>query len=817
MTPMMEQYLRIKERYKDCLLLFRLGDFYEAFFDDAEQLSNVLRIVLTSRNGNPMAGIPYHALSQYLKKLVDAGLKVAICEQVGDPSKSQGLVKREVTRVITPGTLIDEELLSEENNFLMIVSSGKSGYSFAITDISTGQLLVGSCSNIEEIEDRIASFSPSQVLFQRSLKELSKEILGNRPCSFVEYVEDWHFALTSGVEYVKRVYGISSLEALELSEDETALLGALFKYVENSNKGLFKHFYLPAKQRASDHMLIDSVTLSNLSLLTGDPGSSLFDSIKETTTPMGTRLLKERIRRPSRSLQEIEERLDRVEALVHDRRATMELRQFLSHVSDIERITARLVAGRSSPRDMKDLSTTLFHVPDIASVISRFEAFDKLVTSLPDLSEVAQFINGAIQDDPAASPGEGGVIRRGFSTELDELVEILSGANSKMKEFQESQKAATGIPGLKVKYNKVFGYFIEVPRSQSGKIPPDYERKQTLVNAERFINSELKEYEEKLLSAGERLEQLERDLFVEVCENVAKNVEGFQATAMILAEIDVALSSALLALKRHYTRPHFNECNLLCLKASRHPVVERFVESFVPNEAEFFQDKRFAVLTGPNMSGKSTYLRQLGLIAIMAQSGSFVPAEEANLPVYDRIFTRIGARDDLVAGKSTFLVEMLETASILINATENSLVLLDEVGRGTSTFDGISIAWAVSEYIYEVIGCHTMFATHFTELTEMAEMYPGVVNLNVRIEEQGDSIVFLHKVAEGVADRSYGIDVAKLAGIPQSVIDRSREILGIILRTSSLDKAVRVLTADEVKEIKRTKKEKGSRDQIRLF
>ena len=817
MTPMMEQYLRIKERYKDCLLLFRLGDFYEAFFGDAEKLSSVLRIVLTSRNGNPMAGIPYHALSQYLKKLVDSGLKVAICEQVSDPSKSQGLVKREVTRVITPGTLIDEEFLSEENNFLMIVSSSKSGYSFAITDISTGQLIVGTCSSIDEIKDRVASFSPSQVLFQRSLKELSREILRNRSCSFVEYVEDWHFALTSGVEYVKKVYEISSLEALELTEDETALLGALFKYVENSHKDLFKHFYLPAKQRESDHMLIDSVTLNNLSIMTGDPGSSLFDSIKETVTPMGTRLLKERIRRPSRALPQIEERLDRVETLVNDRRATLELRKLLSHVSDIERIAARLVAGRSSPRDIKDLRTTLLHVPDVASVIGGFEAFGKLLSSLPDLSEVAEFINRAIQDDPAASPGEGSVIRRGFNAELDELVEILNGATSRMKDFQESQKIATGISGLKVKYNKVFGYFIEVPRSQSGKIPPDYERKQTLVNAERFINTELKEYEEKLLSASERLEQLERDLFNEVCESVATNVEDFQATAKILAEVDVALSNALLAMNRRYTRPHFNEDNHLRLESSRHPVVEKFVESFVPNEAEFFEDKRFAVLTGPNMSGKSTYLRQLGLIAILAQSGSFVPAEKANLPLYDRIFTRIGARDDLVAGKSTFLVEMLETASILINATDRSLVLLDEVGRGTSTFDGISIAWAVSEYIYEAVGCHTMFATHFTELTEMAEMYPGVVNLNVRIEEQADSIVFLHRVAEGVADRSYGIDVAKLAGIPQSVIDRSREILGIILRTSSLDKAVRVLTAEEVKEIRRTKKEKGLRDQIRLF
>ncbi len=817
LTPMMEQYLRIKDKYRDCLLLFRLGDFYEAFFEDAETLSRVLRIVLTSRNGNPMAGIPYHSLSQYLKKLIDAGFKVAICEQVEDPSLSKGLVKREVTRVVSPGVLVDDELLSEENNFLMIISLHSGEYPVAISDISTGQLSVTTCSNAEGVVDHIAAFSPSQILVQRSLKNIFKRVLGENARCFTEYLEDWNFAFSSGVEYIKRVYGIATLESLELTEGETRLLGALFKYVEESQRDLVKQFDLPMKFGATDFMQIDSVTFDNLSLLKDQSGTSLFECLKETVTPMGTRLLKERLRRPSTDLSKIERRLDKIDFLARKSDISESLRRILSRMGDLERIASRLVSERCSPRDLSNLREALGLLPEVASFLSESPEFDEIVGSVPDLSNEYDYLKCAIQDNPASSAGQGGVIRNGFSNELDELSELVNSATEKMKDFQKEERASTGIAGLKVKHNKVFGYFIEVPRSQAGSVPADYARKQTLVNAERYINDQLKDYEEKLLSAGERLELLERELFQNVCKRIATMAEELRRAACVIAEIDVSLSNVMTAVKRQYCRPVFSLDHVMRLKDSRHPVVERFVEHFVPNDVEFNSEKRFAILTGPNMSGKSTYLRQIGLISILAQAGCYVPAEEALLPLYDRVFTRIGAKDDIAGGKSTFLVEMVETATILLNAGEKSLVLLDEVGRGTSTFDGISIAWAVSEYINEVLCSHTVFATHFTELTEMADIYPEVRNITVRIEERSDGIVFLHKVSDGVADRSYGIDVAKLAGIPQSVLERSREILEIIVKTTALDKAVRVLTKEEVKEIKRSKKERTSRDQMRLF
>ena len=814
---MMKQYLEVKNSYKDCLVLFRLGDFYETFLDDAKLVSKELQIVLTSRNGVPMAGVPYHSINGYLKKLVTAGYKVAICEQTEDPAFAKGLVKREVTRVVTPGTIVEDELLPEsENNYIIAVGEADELFIMATADVSTGEVALSAADDLESMKDFIAATGPSQILLRESLKALKREI-SEITFAMIEIVEDWHFALSSGINYVKEFYSIASIDHLELNNKEIEVLGALFKYLETINFGPMKHLSLPRVIRKSDSMQLDASTIENLNLFRLERKGSLFEILDATITGMGKRRLRQWLLSPLTDREKIEERLDAVQTFYSDRHLLDELREYFENVFDIERITTRLSTDKTTPRDLLSLRTSLAVLPLIKELISTEASFERLNDRLELFPEELALLQRSIMDEPSAAVGDGKVIREGFDHELDSLRDLLEHSVEKMKAIEAAEKKSTGISSLKVKFNKVFGYFLEVPKSQTDKVPQNYTRKQTLVNSERYITEELKEFEDKILSANDKIQTLERALFLDVCSRLLNSLQRLKAVSKVLSEIDSLQSLAAVARKNNYSRPRFSNDGKVRILNSRHPIVERFVSDFTPNDVSLSRSENFFIVTGPNMSGKSTFIRQVALLSIMAQVGSFVPADEALLSIHDRVFTRIGARDELASGKSTFLVEMMETATILSKATEDSLVILDEVGRGTSTFDGISIAWAVSEFIYEAVGCHTIFATHFTELTELSNMYPGIKNKTVRIIETDSGIVFLHKVIDGVANSSHGIEVAKLAGVPETVLSRAKEILKVITKQSALDKAVRVLTADDLKEIRQSKKGKMNRNQITLF
>ncbi|WP_367357244.1 DNA mismatch repair protein MutS, partial [Mesotoga sp.] len=728
MTPMMKQYLEVKNSYKDCLVLFRLGDFYETFLDDAKLVSKELQIVLTSRNGVPMAGVPYHSINGYLKKLVTAGYKVAICEQTEDPALARGLVKREVTRVVTPGTIVEDELLPEsENNYIIAVGKADGLFIMATADVSTGEVALSTAEDLESMKDFIVATGPSQILLRESLKALKREI-SEITFAMIEIVEDWHFALSSGINYVKEFYSIASIDHLELNNREIEVLGALFKYLETINFGPMKHLSLPRVIRKSDSMQLDASTIENLNLFRLERKGSLFEILDETITGMGRRRLRQWLLSPLTDREKIEERLDAVQTFYSDRHLLDELREYFQNVFDIERITTRLSTDKTTPRDLQSLRTSLAALPLIKELISMEASFERLNDRLELFPEELALLQRSIMDEPSAVVGDGKVIREGFDRELDSLRDLLEHSVEKMKAIEAAEKKSTGISSLKVKFNKVFGYFLEVPKSQTSKVPQNYTRKQTLVNSERYITEELKEFEDRILSANDKIQTLERALFLDVCSQLLNSLQRLKDVSKVLSEIDSLQSLAAVARRNNYSRPRFSDDGRVKISNSRHPIVERFVSDFTPNDVSLSRSENFFIVTGPNMSGKSTFIRQVALLSIMAQVGSFVPADEALLSIHDRVFTRIGARDELASGKSTFLVEMMETATILSKATEDSLVILDEVGRGTSTFDGISIAWAVSEFIYEAVGCHTIFATHFTELTELSNMYPGIKN-----------------------------------------------------------------------------------------
>lgn len=806
LTPMMKQYMDIKKNYKDAIVLFRLGDFYEAFFEDAEIVSRTLNIVLTKRQNAPMAGIPYHALDNYLKKLVDSGYKVAICEQVEDPSKAKGIVKREVTRVVTPGTLIEDEMLGLENNYLMSVIKSDRLYT-AFVDVSTGELFLKSFENISDLIDFISISNISQVICDEEVYHQ----LENNTNIFIERLDEWYFE--GYKEKVKEAYNVASLEHLELSDEELRVLGVLMKYIEYtlmSNLAV----EIPKKLEEKRWMILDSKTVDNLSLIPGEKGKNLFDILNKTKTSMGARLLKKWILQPLKDKNEILQRQEIVDAFYNDRILLSEIREYLSGVYDLERILTRLQYGKVTPKDLISLKDTLLIVPNILEALKTNDKLSKLAHYMRTFPEVVELLEKALYDSPSNTPGDGNVINEGYSSELDDYRNLLFHSEDKLKEFEQSEKKKTNIQKLKVGFNQVFGYYIEVPKGQIKNVPDYYIRKQTLVNSERYVTPQLKEFEEKIMSAREKVEILEKALFEELKEKLLVYVDDIKKTAEKLAELDVLSDFAYVSQLYGYVKPEFNNEKFV-VKDGRHAVVERYVSEFVSNDIYMDNKKRMYIITGPNMSGKSTYIRQVGLIAVMAQMGCFVPADSAVLPIFDRIFTRMGARDDISTGKSTFLVEMSEVALILSKATKNSLVLLDEVGRGTSTFDGISIAWAMSEYIYNEIQCKTIFATHFTELTELSDIYEGIKNLTIEVEEVEDGIVFLHKVVEGVADRSYGVEVAKIAGVPAGVVERAKEILDIITEKSELEKKVRVLKEGQMKKLKSRKKiPKG---QISIF
>ncbi|WP_073073933.1 DNA mismatch repair protein MutS [Thermosipho atlanticus] len=804
---MMKQYMDIKKNYSDAILLFRLGDFYEAFFEDAKVISKVLNIVLTKRQNAPMAGIPYHALDNYLKKLVESGYKVAICEQMEDPSQAKGIVRREVTRVVTPGTLIEDEMLSTENNYLMAVDYFDGTFHSILVDVSTGEVLVKEFESLSSVIDFLRINTVSQVICPESIfDDLKKEI----PNLFIEKLNDWYFE--EAEKKIKDTYRVASIDHFELGKS-LRIFGATIKYLEYT---LMVDISLsaPKKIEETDWMILDSRTVENLSLIPGERGKNLYDILNKTKTSMGARLLKKWILQPLRNFEKIMERQKIVEAFFNDRLLLNEVREYLNSIYDIERILTRLSYKKATPKDLVSLRYSISVIPNIISALETNEKLVEFSRKIKTFTNVEKLIEKAIFEEPSNTPGDGKVIKDGFSIELDEYRQLLTHSSDKLKEFEIKEKEKTGIQKLKIGYNQVFGYYIEVPKGQIKNVPDYFIRKQTLVNSERYITPELKEFEDKIMSAKEKIEIIEKKIFEDVCQEISKYIPEIKQTAELIAQLDVLTNLAYVSSLYGYTKPEFSK-NKFLIKKGRHAVVERYVSNFIPNDTYMDENIRMYIITGPNMSGKSTYIRQVGLITLLAQIGSFVPAEYAVLPIFDRIFTRIGARDDISTGRSTFLVEMNEVALILSKATKDSLVLLDEVGRGTSTFDGISIAWAMSEYLYNEIKCKTMFATHFTELTELSDVYNGIRNLTIKVEETNNGVVFLYEVIEGVADKSYGIEVAAIAGVPGGVVERAKEILKVITEKSELEKKVRVLKEGQLKKLAR--KSKISKDQISIF
>ena len=796
-TPLMRQYLEVKGRHPDAILFFQVGDFYEMFYEDAEEASRLLNLTLTSRNNGeaaavPLAGVPIKAAQEYVQRLIRLGKRVAICQQVEDASQAQGLVRREVVETVTPGAVFSEELLSAgQNNFLAAVAGepGADQVGLAWSDISTGEFF---CAVVpgRELNSELDRIDAREVVLPRSWEVTSN---GARAAALVDrpvtYRDEWCFDIDIAGEQITRHFGIQSLASLGLTEagDEPAVRasGALLAYLADIQSGSGSQLRTPRVERSAAVLHMDEMTRRNLEVvrpLTPDVGgSALLDVLDATLTPMGARLIRTWLLRPLAEPDAISDRLDAVEELVEGGALRKNLREALSAVRDLERLAGKAGAGRAVPRDLLALARSLRQVPAVVTVLESPSCRElrEVIDGLDPVADVADMIDGAIDPEAPLSLADGGIIRAGYSEELDELRLVRDSAVEWIAELQGGERQRTGIASLKVGYNKVFGYYIEVTKPNLGKVPDDYQRRQTLTNAERFITPDLKEWESKVLSAEERIGDLEQALFREVRDAVAAEVERLQELAGRVARIDVFAALSYIADRNGYVRPLVDDGDRIAIHGGRHPVVECMMprEQFVPNGIRLDRDERVIILTGPNMAGKSTILRQVGLIVVLAQMGSFVPAEAAEIGVTDRVFTRVGASDNLAQGHSTFMVEMIETAAILNGATARSLVLLDEIGRGTSTYDGVSIAWSVTEHIHERIGAKTIFATHYHELTQITDLLPGAAAYNVAVKEVGDDIVFLRRLEPGGADRSYGVQVARLAGLPHEVIDRARQIL----------------------------------------
>jgi DNA mismatch repair protein MutS len=811
-TPLMRQYTAIKKEHPHALLFFRLGDFYELFFEDAVLASRELQITLTSRNKEkgiavPMCGVPYHAAEGYIAKLIRRGYKVAICEQMEDPKVAKKLVRREVTRVVTPGTAADSSLGSEENNFLAAEARVDNRAGFAALDLSTGEFRATEFLGDDaprRVQEELSQLRPKELLFASSAPLFEKS--GNaslgwetadatgpvvRGCASTP-LDDWIFAPDHAIPLLENHFGVLSLEGFGLAGKPAAAAaaGAILHYVRSTQRGTLDHVDRIGFYERQNCLVLDTVTVRNLELIEpllagSDAGSTLFRSIDATITPMSKRLLRAWMLRPSIDRAEIEARLDAVEGQVKDTVAREELRRSLDGILDLERLLSRVTLETANPRDVLALSASLGRLPEVRTSLAALTAprLGVLRDSIDDLGDLRRKIDATIVSEPPLSLSDGGVIASGVDPELDELRDLSRNSKLYLVQVEQRERQRTGIGSLKVKFNSIFGYYLEVSKPNLHLVPSDYERKQTLVNAERFTTPELKQYESKILDAQEKIVEIERRMFAELRTAIAGEARRVRQTALALAEVDVLASFAHLAAVRQYCRPVFDDSADLEIVEGRHPVVEQQEwaggsERFVPNDLYLNATTHsILLLTGPNMGGKSTYLRQTALIVILAHMGSFVPARSARLGLVDRVFTRIGASDNLARGRSTFMVEMTETAAILHTATPRSLVLLDEVGRGTSTYDGLAIAWAAVEYLHARTRAKTLFATHYFELTELADLLSGVKNFHVSVKETGGGVVFLRKVEPGAADRSYGIEVAKLAGLPTEVIDRAREVL----------------------------------------
>ncbi|SHH02586.1 DNA mismatch repair protein MutS [Thermosyntropha lipolytica DSM 11003] len=800
-TPMLEQYLEIKERHKDAILFFRLGDFYEMFFEDARIASRELEIVLTSRESGeekiPMCGVPYHSASNYIARLINKGYKVAICEQMEDPSQAKGIVKREVVRIITPGTVLEDVMLEEgSNNFLASVVQEAGIIGFAYIDVSTGEFKVTEWEGEDayiKLASELERIKPAECLLLEgdslALREEDQLRIGKIAFTFLPPEDE---AFTAGEKLLLSHFGLSSLKGRGLENMSAGITAAaaILSFLKQTQKINLRHIRDLKVYTWADYVEIDLASRRNLeltsSLREGRREGSLLHVLDKCRTAMGKRMLKSWIEQPLCDLKTINRRLDAVEELKDNLDLRFNLKEILSHIYDLERIAGKIGSGLANPRDMLALKKSALKLREIKEVLKDASSFLlQKIGKLDALDDIYDLLDKSISEEAPVTVKEGNIIKDGYKKEIDELRYIASEGSNWLVDFENRERERTGIKNLKVGFNKVFGYYIEITKANLHLVPKDYHRKQTLVNCERFISDELKSYEDKLLGAKEKLCLLEYEEFMQIREKIALHLGRIQDTARLVAVLDVLYSLAEAAYENNYVRPLVNKSYDLHIKEGRHPVVEKFLEStrFVPNDLYMEKEKhRFAVITGPNMGGKSTFMRQTALIVLMAQIGSFVPAKEANIGLVDKIFTRVGAADDLAAGQSTFMVEMVEVANIVKNATSRSLVLLDEIGRGTSTYDGLSIARAVSEYIVKEIRCKTLFATHYHELTSLADEYEGIFNLAVSVKEAGENVIFLKKVLPGKADKSYGLHVARLAGLPEPINKRAEEILASLER-----------------------------------
>ncbi len=839
LTPMMQKYMETKQEYKDCILFYRLGDFYEMFFDDALTASRELEITLTGKDCGleeraPMCGIPYHAVDGYLNKLVSRGYKVAICEQVEDPKLAKGLVKREVVRIVTPGTNLNAQALDEtRNNYLMCIVYLTDRYGIAAADITTGEFLTTEVDSSRKLLDEINRFSPSELVCNQafSMSGADLEDLKDRLGITVFELDSWYFDDNMCESVLKEHFKVSSLAGLGLADYAcgTIAAGALLKYLMETQKTSISNVTHLQPYSIGKYMVLDSSTRRNLELCETlrekNKKGSLLWVLDKTKTAMGARLLRHYVEQPLIEKEEILRRLDAVEELKENAITREELREYLNPVYDLERLISRISYQSANPRDLIAFKSSLEMLPSIKYIMKSLESplLRELEESIDELKDLCELITASILDDPPVMIREGGIIKEGYNEEVDRLRHAKNEGKTWLAELETKEREKTGIKNLKVKFNKVFGYYLEVTNSYHDLVPDYYMRKQTLVNAERYITPELKEMEDMILGAEDRLVSLEYGLFVEVRNQIAEQIVRIQETAKAVAGIDVFASLALVAERGNYVKPSINEKGIIDIRGGRHPVVEKMIpnEMFIENDTYLDNAKsRVSIITGPNMAGKSTYMRQTALIVLLAQIGSFVPAQSAKIGLVDRIFTRVGASDDLASGQSTFMVEMTEVANILRNATKNSLLILDEIGRGTSTFDGLSIAWAVVEHISntKLLGAKTLFATHYHELTELEGKLPGVNNFCIAVKEKGDDIVFLRKIIRGGADKSYGIQVAKLAGVPDSVIERAKE-LAEELTNADITVRVQEITSDAQKPRKAHPKkyEPVELDQMALY
>jgi len=798
LTPLMKQYREIKQQHLDAILLFRMGDFYEMFDQDAVTASKVLEITLTARNKSkgietPLCGFPYHAAEGYIAKLIRRGFKVAVCEQVEDPKLAKGIVKREVIRVVTPGTVLDSGLLdAKDNNYLASLYPAKEGFGLAFLDISTGEFIVAEISgpdNFAELDTMLARFTPREIVLPKGHR--SSEGLNGLLRQYTQAIntaDDWTFDLATSLRVLLDHFKVASLEGFGClgMKNGISAAGAALRYIEETQKKGLANLRRLRPFLVREHLVLDASCQRNLELVKniydGSSRGTLLSVLDFTVTSMGGRKLREWLLNPLMDAAAIERRLDAVADLKDDHQLRAELRTMLGSIYDLERLISRVSLGAANARDLLALKQSFTALPKINGLLSgcRSRLISEMIEHWDDLQDVFTYIDGAVHDDPPYTLREGRLIKKGFHAGLDELRSISTEGKGWIAGIEQRERDRTGINSLKVSYNRVFGYYIEVTRTNLANVPQDFIRKQTLANAERFITPELKEYEEKVLGAEEKILDLEHQLFQQVRESVARETVRIQDAARKLAVLDCLASLSEAAAKYGYTRPIILDSDVLVISDGRHPVLERLSaeERFIPNDTLLdCETNQLLIITGPNMAGKSTYMRQVAVITLMAQMGCYVPAREVRIGLVDRIFTRVGASDFITRGQSTFMVEMNETANILNNATDRSLIILDEIGRGTSTFDGISIAWAVAEYIHTTLRSRTLFATHYHELTELALTMDRVRNYTVAIKEWNDQIVFLRRVVEGGADKSYGIQVARLAGLPQVVIQRAKEVL----------------------------------------